>query len=320
MKPFRPLVGIPALSAVLGLPLIVDADPPPVPSVRSQPVRLSPAALQRLVTGVAMCPDVVVELILEASQHPLAVHRAAASAVPERGLTLQSQLGGRVPDCVERLRERYPDILSELDRNLVVTGLLGHAYEDQPEAVWLAIMTVRGRIAELAAAAPATTPGDTTQPPAVWAAAAVARRLTDPAVLSELMNNHDADAGSADPALTTNPAPSATEAASAAEPATANPSAATVSHSRKAAAAASQQPSPARQFLDLSDSQLTIGRQVLQRQFATLNDELNRRAGTRAHNVYGATNTESPRQVTPSRRPTPLPVRSPLRNSGADLP
>ncbi len=101
---------------------------------------LSPAALEALVSGVALYPDPLLEQILRASQNPLALHQAAEAQRGELPAEVAALAGA--DDSVEFLKQ-YPDVITQLDEQLALTARLGVAYRTQPQDVWNAIASVR---------------------------------------------------------------------------------------------------------------------------------------------------------------------------------
>ena len=106
-------------------------------------VPMSVDALEVLVSGVAFYPDSVVEKILQAAGHPLALHQAANKG--EASGPLAKRMKQNWPDEVEALT-KYPEILVELDSHLLLTTRLGLAYKNQPSDVWKAIDNVRNQV------------------------------------------------------------------------------------------------------------------------------------------------------------------------------
>jgi hypothetical protein len=107
--------------------------------------KLSPAALETLVAGIALYPDPVVEQALDAAGCPAALHQAAISLkVDPKAAALVAQLQANWPQSVRILRT-HPELLLQLDRQLALTTRLGNAYKTQPKEVWAAIHAVRTR-------------------------------------------------------------------------------------------------------------------------------------------------------------------------------
>jgi hypothetical protein len=119
--------------------------------------KLSPAALETLVAGVALYADPIVKQVLDAARHPTALHQAARTLTADSSARrFVLQLEASWPQSVRSLRQ-HPELLTHLDQRLSLTTRLGIAYKTQPEDVWAAIGTVRARSVqaaqELAAAA-----------------------------------------------------------------------------------------------------------------------------------------------------------------------
>lgn len=134
-------IGLLSLVGLLPFAYHVEAQPPLL-AKGELPKKLSPAAMQLLVSGVALYPDPVVTVILDAAQHPTVLHQAAQAATEKRTDPGQK----RWPASVQTLSEKYPDVLAQLDNHLQLTTFLGLAYRAQPDDVWNAIEAVRQRI------------------------------------------------------------------------------------------------------------------------------------------------------------------------------
>uniref|UniRef100_A0A7C4LS89 DUF3300 domain-containing protein n=1 Tax=Schlesneria paludicola TaxID=360056 RepID=A0A7C4LS89_9PLAN len=174
-------------SAVLALSLPGSAradEVPPVPA--DSTARLSPQTLQALVVGIALYPDPVIELILQAAQFPAAIHEAASIPASEVGRLSELRNSGKLPVSVQTLLDKYPDVLAQLDRNIALTTALGQAAKNQLADVWAAIDAVRESIEKTAAQQPAAAVVN----PYVAAAGIVARRLYGPGVIAELAALH----------------------------------------------------------------------------------------------------------------------------------
>jgi len=118
---------------------LISAAPPA--ATNPAPVEsLSPAALEALVSGVALYPDPLVEQILRAARNPLALHQAAEAQRGELPAEVAALASG--DESVDYLKQ-YPEVLSQLDEQLALTARLGVAYRTQPQDVWAAIANVR---------------------------------------------------------------------------------------------------------------------------------------------------------------------------------
>jgi hypothetical protein len=302
MMPLRPWMSVPALSLTLGLPPLA-ADPPRTQArVAPQPATLSAESLQALVAGVTLYPDPVIELLLDAAKHPQALHRvASAGALPGRQVLPVFSVDEVVPPPVQRLLDRHPDLLAELDRNLVIAGLLGRMYEQQPEQVWTAIREVQQQIAQLLpnAPQPIEVNGLPVAPP-VWAAQQIARRLSGPTTMAELQRLIGPGAPNLpdESVVVRSNVPRVAEATNA------------VSHSRQSL---NRTPTGSRSSLVQlagTDTELQPALAHLQHQFAALHQALNQSAGTTARTIPPADSQGSPggnvRTVPrPMRRVTP---------------
>lgn len=170
MSPFRFaglfLLGLCAVG-MAELALAQGPPPPPLPlpplpkeSTTTPPATRAPAGpvtsgtleaaeLERLVAKVATYPDHVLDQILDAAQHPVAIHQAAEMArtnAQQDGL--DEVLQGNLPTSVNYLRQQHPEVLQELDRNLNEIAQLGAAMQRQPDDVFAAVRKVRGDVAQ----------------------------------------------------------------------------------------------------------------------------------------------------------------------------
>lgn len=158
-----PLLSLFAFLPVAGCVMRPPFEPSLMTPVAPEFVKLSPSALEMLVVGVALYPDPLLEQVLDASMHPLALERATA---PKVGLGLRSKLSeavGTTPSSIVYLQD-WPDVLSALSENKVMTARLGVAYRFQKEDVWAAIQSVRAKVAQNAAVRGST---DSGPPPGV---------------------------------------------------------------------------------------------------------------------------------------------------------
>ncbi len=133
-----------------------------------QATLLSPDALERLVSGVALYPDRTLDLILRAANSPGNIHEAAryvrgetesSMFVYAQGQSSMFSIGGSQPSMVWRGPEMdhsmdampleiqnlvlYPDVLELLDENLSSIAAIGAANYSQPNDVKAAIARVR---------------------------------------------------------------------------------------------------------------------------------------------------------------------------------
>lgn len=129
-------------------PVIATAQPGADP-------RTADATLDALVAGVALYPDALLESVLQAATHPLALHRQASNdgESSRRGPLARRVQQERVPAAVTELAQ-YPEVLRTLDEHLSITARLGRAYAASPEQVWAAIGRVRGQIEQATQSAP----------------------------------------------------------------------------------------------------------------------------------------------------------------------
>jgi len=104
----------------------------------------SDADLKQVAAGIAHYPDDVLRGILDAAQHPKALHVAATGGAQGSALLL-------IPEPVKQLMQ-HPETLRSMNENLIVTSVLGAAYSKQPQDVWKAISIVRAEIAAAIAA------------------------------------------------------------------------------------------------------------------------------------------------------------------------
>lgn len=140
---------------------VVGEDVPPAPltsgsaasaeSVQSLIPKLTEKELQALVAPLALYPDEVLDNILEAAQHPAAIHQGAnlhrAGSTDSKAAVVREDL----PRSVQYLLNKHPSILLDLDRDLLMVARLGSAVKVQPEDVVAAIREVRAQAAAFAA-------------------------------------------------------------------------------------------------------------------------------------------------------------------------
>jgi hypothetical protein len=115
----------------------------------SQMPPLTPDQLTQLVAPIALYPDALVAQILAASTYPAQVaaadqwRRSMGYAPPEQiaaGADAQSNWDPSV-----KALTAFPQVLTELARNLQWTTALGNAYYNQPQDVLQTIQVMRGR-------------------------------------------------------------------------------------------------------------------------------------------------------------------------------
>lgn len=131
-----------ALSAFFPVATIAMAAETSPTSAPAPIEKLSPAALEALVSGVALYPDPLVEQILLAAQDPLALHQAAEAQNGTLPPEVAALAGKSTNESVQHLTQ-YPEVLTQLDAQLALTTRLGVAVRTQPEDVWTAISNVR---------------------------------------------------------------------------------------------------------------------------------------------------------------------------------
>ncbi len=160
---------------------------------KSQLAPLSRAALEALVAPYALYPDAVVEVTLDAAQHPSLVHEAAQ-------LTPSAQPNPQWPESIRQLTQE-PRLLKQLDADIALTARLGIAAREQLEDTWRAVDSVRQKMEAVAAAeqpaegvveqgVQSSTGGTAVAAPIVPYSGAVAAALWTDAVLHELSGYH----------------------------------------------------------------------------------------------------------------------------------
>jgi hypothetical protein len=137
--------------------------------------KLSSAALEALVAGVALYPDPLLHKILDAAQHPAELRQAAMT------IARDEPVDPRWPLSVRELTQ-HSELLEQLDRFILLTARLGTAVQHQPDGVWQAIESVRAQVAVIAERSPLE--GAVSKRDA--ALATVAERLYAPRVMVEL--------------------------------------------------------------------------------------------------------------------------------------
>ncbi|MEQ9066795.1 MAG: DUF3300 domain-containing protein, partial [Gimesia chilikensis] len=112
------------ITITAGLCVLLQADlasaQQPGPLAAQNNRTLSPRAIESLVTGIAFYPDELVETILQAAQHPLAIRQASEKTT--------GRFGGRFAQRVQQFNQstdpsvaslkQYPEILAQLNDNL----------------------------------------------------------------------------------------------------------------------------------------------------------------------------------------------------------
>jgi len=97
------------------------------------------------VRGVAFYPNNTLNLILDASTHPLELHQAASESDGNRPPPPPFAQETSQPESIKRLAAESPDTLHSLDETLILTVALGLVYRSQPDDVWTAVEAVRER-------------------------------------------------------------------------------------------------------------------------------------------------------------------------------
>jgi hypothetical protein len=150
--------------------------------------RLSPAALEPLVAGIALYPDPLVKDILGAATTPLALRQATGA----RGSANAPRASW---SASVRALEAYPEILEQLQQHRLLTVRLGAAYRQQPNDVWAAVERVRTKVDALVPSPSATANPADPAPEFVYAnsAGSVMGRLLTPAAVAELQHIYAED-------------------------------------------------------------------------------------------------------------------------------
>jgi len=162
--------------------------PQPIPRrvvAQNTSEHLSSLALDALVAGVALYPDPLVELILDAAQYPVELRQAARGPVP--GKLGSNSARTPTPASIEAL-EQYPDVITSLVDNLPLTTRLGRAYQRQPADVWAAVERIRNQIDQQLQSQPAngTTGAVVGYGGSVAASRVIAARLYAPRIVNEI--------------------------------------------------------------------------------------------------------------------------------------
>lgn len=113
--------------------------------------KLNEKELQALVAPFALYPDEVLDNILEAAQHPAAIHQGANLHRAGSTDSKADLVRGDLPRSVQYLLDKHPTLLLDLDRDLLMVARLGSAVKVQPEDVVAAIREVRAQAAAFAA-------------------------------------------------------------------------------------------------------------------------------------------------------------------------
>lgn len=109
---------------------------------------LSAGQLEQLVAPIALYPDALVAQILAASTYPEQIREADSwrqewsSASPER---IVDEADAQPWDASVKALTAFPQVLTQMDRNLQWTTDLGNAYYNQPEDVLEAVQVMRRR-------------------------------------------------------------------------------------------------------------------------------------------------------------------------------
>ncbi|WP_431267692.1 DUF3300 domain-containing protein [Dankookia sp. P2] len=123
--------------------------------------KVTPEQLERLLEPFAGAPQDVLAVVLDACRYPtelVAAAQWAAKPVAERGPAEQAW-----PPPVRLLAEQAPRTLQYLTQDIASTAVLGDAFQNQPNDVWLAFGRVT--LAVQAGAEQQPPPADTGPPP-----------------------------------------------------------------------------------------------------------------------------------------------------------
>ncbi|MDX1968685.1 MAG: DUF3300 domain-containing protein [Planctomycetaceae bacterium] len=113
--------------------------------------KLSASELESLVAPIALYPDDVLDNTLDAIQFPTSI-RQGANLLRNKDTTEQSEtMKQGFPPSILFLHDKHPQILQDLDDNLLLMSRLGLAVKSQPDDVVAAIRTVRSQAAALQA-------------------------------------------------------------------------------------------------------------------------------------------------------------------------
>lgn len=102
--------------------------------------KLSPQALDALVSGVALYPDDVVEQALSAATDPSAIQQVSQLS-PEQ----YQQSEERIAASIRYLHDHVPQLLAQLNQHIDLTSQLGVAAQTQLSDVWAAVDRARER-------------------------------------------------------------------------------------------------------------------------------------------------------------------------------
>jgi len=112
--------------------------PMPAPAVRQR----TRAELEKLVSPIALHPDPLIASILTASTYPLEIVQAARFVANTNNL---SQLDAQPWDANVRTVAKMPPLIEMMNRDIVWTAQLGHAFVEQPMDVMQAIQDRRAQ-------------------------------------------------------------------------------------------------------------------------------------------------------------------------------
>lgn len=113
--------------------------------------KLSASELESLVAPIALYPDDVLDNTLDAIQFPTSI-RQGANLLRNKEATEQAEtMKQGFPPSILFLHDKHPQILQDLDDNLLLLSRLGLAVKSQPDDVVAAIRTVRSQAAALQA-------------------------------------------------------------------------------------------------------------------------------------------------------------------------
>lgn len=143
--------------------------------------RLSSAALEPLVAGIALFPDPLVKDILNAATMPQAMQELGGT-----NQTSDSSQAG-LPASINAL-QAYTELVVQLRQHWLLTVRLGVAYRQQPADVWAAIEHVRTSVDSLVPQPSTSSDESNLSPTVVYAnsVSVVMSRLLSPATIAEL--------------------------------------------------------------------------------------------------------------------------------------
>ncbi|HUI76721.1 MAG TPA: DUF3300 domain-containing protein [Bryobacteraceae bacterium] len=143
MRPIKTLQLVVAITFVLAVSLPAQAPPPPP----NAPL-LSPDQLDTLVAPIALYPDNLLSQILAASTYPLEIVELSQWLQQNRGLTGEALMNGARAqgwDPSVAALAAFPDVVTNLNRDIRWTTDLGNAFLAQQAAVMDAVQRMRAR-------------------------------------------------------------------------------------------------------------------------------------------------------------------------------